>query len=82
MDPVKLYRFLLHDGDRQVADALTRALRDDPLLSERADRELRTIPRGPARHARPGVRVLIILLRRAGTTGASDLRSNGDEGGR
>jgi len=81
MDPVKLYRFLLRDGDRQVADALTRALRGDPIASERADRELRRLRRGPARHSRVGVRALTLLLRRTGAIEVNGLRSNGDDRG-
>jgi hypothetical protein len=82
MDPVKLYRFLLHDGDRQVADALTQALRGDPVETVRADSELRSLPRGPARHSKAGIRVLTTLLRRTGAIGSPDLRSNGDAGER
>lgn len=77
MDPVKLYRFLLRDGDATVADALTRAIRNDPPAAERADEELRSLPRAagaapPARRSRTAHRVLTRLLRTA-------LRSNGDE---
>jgi hypothetical protein len=72
MDPVKLYRFLLRDGDAQVADALTRAIRNDPPTADRADRELRSLPRAKAsRRSSSSHRVLARLLRSA-------LRQQGD----
>lgn len=82
MDPGELYRFLLHRGDRQVADALTRSLRGNRQARQYADGRLRSLPRGPARYSPPAIRVLTNLLKRTGAVNPPRLRSNGDEGGR
>jgi hypothetical protein len=66
-DPIDLYRFALRSGNRSLSTALARALRADPALRERADRELQELPRGPARWSRAGARALDAVLRRLGS---------------
>jgi hypothetical protein len=70
-----LYRHALRTGNRPLAAALARALRSDPRLRERADRDLRARPRGPASGRCPRAcadsaaaeRALHAVLRRLGT---------------
>jgi hypothetical protein len=59
-----LYRAALRSGDRPLAAALVRILRRDPELLERADRELRELPRRPPRPAPGDELALRTVLRR------------------
>ena len=59
-----LYRAALRSGDRPLAAALVRILRRDPELLERADRELRELPRRPARPSPADELALRTVLRR------------------
>jgi len=59
-----LYRAALRSGDRPLAAALVRILRRDPELLERADRELRELPRRPARASPAAELALRTVLRR------------------
>ncbi len=59
-----LYRAALQSGDRPLAAALMRALRADPELRERADRDLQELPRAPARWSAAGARMLEEVLSR------------------
>ena len=59
-----LYRAALRSEDRPLAAALVRVLRRDPDLLERADRELRELPRRPARASPAGERALQAVLAR------------------
>ena len=66
---IRFYRSAVRSGDRRLADALTRALREDPALADAADRALRELPRGAPRPSRAGRRVLRRLLARLGGDG-------------
>jgi hypothetical protein len=59
-----LYRAALRCGDRRLAAALTRVLRADRDLRERADLELQELPRSPPRPSPGGERIVRALLRR------------------
>jgi hypothetical protein len=59
-----LYRAALRSGDRPLAAALVRILRRDPELLERADRELRELPRRSARPSPADELALRNVLRR------------------
>ena len=59
-----LYRAALRSGDRPLAAALVRILRRDPELLEHADRELRELPRRPARPSPADELALRTVLRR------------------
>ena len=64
-----LYRHALRVANFPLAAALTPALRADPHLSARADRELRSAPRAPARWsaaAERAVDAVVLRLRRDG----------------
>jgi hypothetical protein len=59
-----LYRAALRSDDRALAAALVRVLRRDPELRRRADRELRQLPRRPARPSPERDRALRAVLTR------------------
>ena len=59
-----LYRAALRSGDRRLAAALTRVLRADSQLRERADVDLKELPRSPPRPSAAGERVVRAVLRR------------------
>jgi hypothetical protein len=63
-----LYRFALRSGDRRLAEALTDAMRSDPVLRRQADIHLRLLPRGPARWSGAAERAVGAALRRIGST--------------
>jgi hypothetical protein len=60
------YRAALRSDDRALAAALVRVLRRDPELRRRADRDLRELPRLPARpspEAEQALRAVLARLR-------------------
>jgi hypothetical protein len=59
-----LYRAALRSEDRMLAAALVRVLRRDPLLRERADRDLQKLPRLPPRPSADREGTLRAVLRR------------------
>ena len=59
-----LYRAALRSGDRRLAAALTRALRADRALGERADLGLQLLPRQPPHPSAGRERALQAVLRR------------------
>ena len=63
-----LYRSAVRSGNRPLADALGRVLRNDPELRERADLVLQELPRGPARWSAAGERALGAALRGIGSS--------------
>lgn len=63
-----LYRSALRSGNRPLARLLARALRSDPALRERADRELQRMPRGSGRPSASARRALRSVLRRLGAS--------------
>lgn len=63
-----LYRFALRSGNRPLARALARAVRSDPALLERADRELEAMPRGAARSSPAARSAVRAVLRRLGSS--------------
>jgi hypothetical protein len=65
-DLLSLYRFALRSGNRPLAAGLAGILRRDAHLREQADRELRDLPRGPARWSAAGERAVRRVLRRLG----------------
>jgi len=62
-DPIALFRLALRCGDDRLADLLCRAFRRDPVLADRADRELLTLSRArwPADGA--GARAASVIAR-------------------
>jgi hypothetical protein len=59
-----LYRAALRSQDRSLAAALVRVLRRDPLLRERADRDLQELPRLPPGPSADRERTLAAVLHR------------------
>jgi hypothetical protein len=65
-DLIALYRWAAIAGDRALTERLAPVLRADPALSTCADRDLRELPRGPARWSVGGEQAVALALARAG----------------